>query len=291
VRLERRAQRSTGALLWIAVAAVAGALASLAWSGALAAPGYALQLDGVDDEARGGTIAGTGGRQTVEVWVRPARIGFSLILANSDDVTGWLLEMDQNGYVKFWAADAGGVWRAATHFGVPLRADVWQHVAATYDGARAQVYVDGVPGGEHDLGTIGQGPFFRIGGLRPYPFYAGQLDEVRISSGLRYSGNFTPPTTTFTPDASTLALYHLDEAGGQVIADASGHGRDLARGTGSAAEAADPAWLPSTAPLPGPAGGATPTATPPATPTSTPTVGPSTGRQHLPLAPRGGGTA
>lgn len=37
--------------------------------------------------------------------------------------------------------------------------------------------------------------------------FNGHLDEIRISSGERYTGNFTPPTSAYTVDANTLALY------------------------------------------------------------------------------------
>ncbi|MFY9549540.1 MAG: PQQ-dependent sugar dehydrogenase [Thermoanaerobaculia bacterium] len=55
-----------------------------------------------------------------------------------------------------------------------------------------------------------------------FPSYSGRLDEIRISTVLRYSGTFTRPRSAFTPDASTAALYHLDEATGDVVGDTSG---------------------------------------------------------------------
>jgi Concanavalin A-like lectin/glucanases superfamily len=270
--------------------AVGAALPGLGRSGLLAAPGHALELDGSDDEARGGAIAGTAGVQTVEAWVRPARLAYSIFLVNSDDKTGWLMETDDQGHAKFWAADSQGAWKSAPNWRVTVQAGAWQHVAAVYDGARMQTFVNGVGGGWYDLGRMSAGPFLRIGGLRPYPFFAGQLDEVRISSGLRYGGDFTPPSAPFAPDASTLALYHLDEASGQTILDASGRGNHLTRGTTQGAEAADPAWVPSTAPLSGAGGGTDPTNTPPTSPTGIapgpPKVAPGKARQHLPIAPR-----
>ena len=38
----------------------------------------------------------------------------------------------------------------------------------------------------------------------------GLVDEVRVSTGLRYTSNFTPQTTPFENDATTVALYHFD---------------------------------------------------------------------------------
>ncbi len=55
-----------------------------------------------------------------------------------------------------------------------------------------------------------------------YPSFSGYLDEVRLSTTLRYSGAFTPPSQPFTPDAHTAALYHFDEGSGTQILDSSG---------------------------------------------------------------------
>src|SRR5262245_28288855 len=95
-------------LLVAALSLLAGLSALPAPASAAGPAGYGLSLDGADDEARGGAIAGTAGVQTVEAWIRPSRIGYSIFLINSDDVTGWLFGMDDGGYAKFWAADARG---------------------------------------------------------------------------------------------------------------------------------------------------------------------------------------
>jgi hypothetical protein len=54
-----------------------------------------------------------------------------------------------------------------------------------------------------------------------YPSFAGWLDELRISTVLRYSDDFTPQGP-FSPDADTAALYHFDEGAGTVLGDSSG---------------------------------------------------------------------
>lgn len=43
-------------------------------------------------------------------------------------------------------------------------------------------------------------------------------------------------------DAATIALWHFDDAAGQVVADASGNGRDLQLGSTAVVDAADPSW-------------------------------------------------
>jgi hypothetical protein len=56
--------------------------------------------------------------------------------------------------------------------------------------------------------------------------YNGYLDEIRISTTLRYTTPFPPPTAPFSPDADTVALYHLDEGAGTTTADSSGVAAD-----------------------------------------------------------------
>ncbi len=230
--------------------------------------GGTLRFDGVNDEVRGGQIAGLGSAQTIELWVRPAtNEQNSIIIVHGDDNTGWSLELN-SGRVTWWAASTAG-WRSAQH-PTALAANTWHHVAVTYDGATARVFVNGAMGAAATIGAITQGPFLRIGGLAGYGFFNGDLDDVRISNVVRYTSTFTPPSTVHPADASTRALYRLDEGSGQTIADASGNGYTLTLGITSGADSADPLWVASTAPIEMPSPTATPMPTGLPTATSTP---------------------
>jgi hypothetical protein len=61
-------------------------------------------------------------------------------------------------------------------------------------------------------------------------------------SGANGTGTITGYTTPFATDASTIALYHLDEGTGQVLTDASGNNRNGVLGTSSAVETVDAQW-------------------------------------------------
>lgn len=92
---------------------------------------------------------------------------------------------------------------------------------AQADGPNGDIsYRDGRGGAPKD-------PFLVLGAEKhdagaAYPSYRGFMDELRLSNVLRYFGNFTRPSGPFVPDASTVALYHFDEAGGATITDSSG---------------------------------------------------------------------
>ena len=53
--------------------------------------------------------------------------------------------------------------------------------------------------------------------------YTGLMDEIRISSTLRYTDSFTPPRAEHITDADTVAIYHLNETGGETVRDDSGN--------------------------------------------------------------------
>lgn len=123
----------------------------------------------------------------------------------------------------------------------------WHHVAITRASSTGQmrIYVDGQldaqgtgPTGDisYANGVPSQVPsyinlnvdnYLGIGaekydadGTR-YPSYSGFLDEVRLSTVLRYTADFTRPTEAFAPDGSTAALWHFDEGSGNLVNDSA----------------------------------------------------------------------
>jgi glucose/arabinose dehydrogenase len=55
-----------------------------------------------------------------------------------------------------------------------------------------------------------------------FPSFSGWLDELRISTRLRYASSFSRPRAPFLPDRYTAALYHFDEGDGAMLYDISG---------------------------------------------------------------------
>lgn len=138
---------------------------------------------------------------------------------------------------------AFGVSRGTTGGGVcgggNLATGAWTHVAVTRrssDG-QLQIFVNG------RLRATGPGPTgnvsYRNGRATQYPqsdpflvigaekhnvvppLFTGLLDEVRVSTSVRYGSDFTRPSQPFVSDSSTAALYHFDEGQGDVIGDSS----------------------------------------------------------------------
>jgi hypothetical protein len=129
--------------------------------------------------------------------------------------------------------DAGGTYFEAHSTGGAIF-NTWFHFAGIYsdNGAVATLclYIDGV---RQDCLTGGLLESFsaplKIGKLEwaDQCFLHGAINELRISSVVRYTADFTVPDEPFTPDADTLALYHFEEGSGSTAVDSSGNGNDL----------------------------------------------------------------
>jgi hypothetical protein len=85
---------------------------------------------------------------------------------------------------------------------------------------------DGQPGNFCGGPCTDSDPFIVIGAEKhdagaQYPSFSGWVDELRISSTLRYTSGFVPSQVPFVADADTAALYHFDEGSGDFIGDAA----------------------------------------------------------------------
>lgn len=131
----------------------------------------------------------------------------------------------------------------------PISTGVWHHVAAVYDRTTIRLFVDGQQTASRAVtaeitSTAGA---FSVGANFAWTDeqFDGTIDELRLSAVARYTANFTPPAA-FTPDANTRGLWHFDEGTGQTVADASGNGNTLTRGTNNTTETRDPDWVAGT---------------------------------------------
>lgn len=109
----------------------------------------------------------------------------------------------------------------------------WHHLASSYGGGSFRLYVDGklvgsVEGTEpvpNPASTLFIGASGRTEraldptqGTPYWPPIDGYIADVRLSSDDRYPSEFTPEVH-LSPDASTLGLWHLDEAEGATAQD------------------------------------------------------------------------
>lgn len=133
-------------------------------------------------------------------------------------ICGWATVQDiqlwiTNNVVWFYGTSGIAGMRDSTSNGA--LADGNPHVIAiSFDGSTYRLFIDGVVSTSRS-NTQGQvlsaGSIFWIG----TDDYADDvrstiIDEVRLSNVARYAANYTPASSPFTTDASTIALWHLD---------------------------------------------------------------------------------
>ena len=125
--------------------------------------------------------------------------------------------------------------------------NAWHYIAVTRRSSDGQIaiFVDGIQDGAalttnapgnisyHD-GRAGDAkdPFLFIGGDKFNGHaYSGWIDDVRMSSIVRYTSTFSRPTTAIQKDSSTVLLMHFDELSNVTVHDESGTAAGPSNGT------------------------------------------------------------
>ncbi|MAE28654.1 MAG: hypothetical protein QF615_01010 [Planctomycetota bacterium] len=169
---------------------------------------------------------------TWESWIRVGE------LDPSATTSGWVV-----GWWGWWTATPYRVTGAGELFGpggygspdsdvvlANLAPDSWHHLAATFGGECSpgvNVYLDGQLAWSYGEGEYCPSSWYTVLAAYNYlgwhGFYKGQIDEVRISNTVRYTGAFTP-SQRHVVDADTWALWHFDEgSGAQAVDEVAGH--------------------------------------------------------------------
>jgi hypothetical protein len=193
-----------------------------------AAPNAVLRLDGKDgcaavDQPRLGLATG------------PFTVEGRLRARDFTGRRGFLTHTENSGFGIFvsdgkpeFSVHVGGAYASATAERALLRTDVWHHVAGVYDGAEARLYVDGKliarkeAKGKRKSNDL---PFFVGADVdakgEPTSFFAGDLDEIRLSRVARYVGDSFTPAERHETDAETVLLLRCDAPFGPFAPDFS----------------------------------------------------------------------
>jgi len=162
---------------------------------------------------------------TIEAWIYPTAIdaagGRSFISGKADTFMNALSVADTSYQSAINAAQ--WTWEGSGS----VDTNEWTHVATSFDGAVYELHVNGTHRDTiEDPGAINTSlADFLVGWLPQWgEAFTGQIDEVRVSNVARYpASNIDVPTTEFSPDGDTVALYHFNEGSGEETADASGN--------------------------------------------------------------------
>jgi hypothetical protein len=198
-----------------------------------------LVLDGEDDYAEAADQAeldvGTepASSLTVEAWVnyRAFDRGGIVVHPGSLSLSMWV---DEYSHPWLYCFSFAGYTPGASqpyalqscHSPAPASND-WHHIAAVVDGSLGQLtlYLDGEKDGQMAFPTTGlvdSAEPLLVGAnimfTGEWTYFAGLIDEVRISDIARYSGDSPGlPPGPFLCDTNTRALWHFDELEGAIV--------------------------------------------------------------------------
>jgi hypothetical protein len=159
----------------------------------------------------------TSGDFTVECWFKPESQSYYNQLVGTYDA------LSNNGYVLY-ISDAGdiyfgwynGGWYRAyygpTFADTALSNGTWYHIAGVFDDTAntLDLYINGVAAHQTTSVTTNAASNEGNGVIVGYWYSTHHIDGVvqnaRISTGKRYTANFTPSTNLFKNDANTLFL-------------------------------------------------------------------------------------
>ena len=159
---------------------------------------------------------------TIEAWVKPANpTGTAPFIAKTEQ-SEFALNLANN--VPGFHCFLGGKYVSAiapTDRVIPTEA--WTHVAGTFDGQEMRLYVNGQLAAKVEASGaratnalplfIGADPNAKS---QPTQYFNGSVDEVRLSTSVRYTDPFTP-AERHTTDAATLLLFHCEEMIGPFL--------------------------------------------------------------------------
>jgi hypothetical protein len=186
-------------------------------------PAAALNFDGTDDRVNLGngitTSLSGATKVSVEAWVKPTSLsGLGCIVGNYSTGSAnlqILLRRNTNSYYEFWVGN-GSSWYQTTSAATPT-VNVWQHVAATWNGTVASIYVNGVLSGTTTpaisaMGNAGSNPVW-LGGNAINENFTGNIDEVRVWNVARTQCEINTYKNCEIPTTATglLANYHFNQ--------------------------------------------------------------------------------
>ena len=214
-----------------------------------------LGFDGIDNFTLIGDRLDLAGRFTVSAWVKPdgsnAANSHKTVVAKSDGTEGYKLFLTDDNKVNF---AVGNTASDRIESNTTLPNNVWHHVAATYDGTIARLYIDGILDNSSTMiASTANSSQFAIGALyvdsnNVSNHFKGDLDEIRIwdealsldqlhyimnqeivRNGDKVNGVIIPNTITKndieTVDWSNLlAYYSMNSYIGTHLNDVSGNG-------------------------------------------------------------------
>ena len=152
----------------------------------------------------------TSGTFTIEFWTYFSSVSGerALVSTYQNSTTGWLVELYLGKIVVLFSGDGPDITGTTT-----ISANTWYHVAVSGTPGSYKLFINGIQEGSTYTGatSLSSTGLLYLGTLVSsgvfYIYFAGYIDELRITNGYaRYTGNFTPQTSAF-PNNASLTQY------------------------------------------------------------------------------------
>ncbi len=167
---------------------------------------------------------------TIEAWVRPDGGIYEdpVVVRESggEDLFGLGIGSTEEGHAEAFIGEGPGSKTAVG--GKEIREYEWVHLAATWDGSKIRLYVDGELAATKATSTppgTGEGDL-KIGCDAPEGPFGGRIDEVRVYrrtlNGAEVAADMETPLQT--PKATPVAKYSFDEENEESAQDLTGDG-------------------------------------------------------------------
>ncbi|MBZ0167721.1 MAG: LamG domain-containing protein [Candidatus Omnitrophica bacterium] len=233
-----------------------GITTALGWPDPPMKEGYHLYFDGLDDIATIGPFTSLI-QNTVEVWIKPARMGEAVegaVIVNGGGPRAYcgsgvsIFAAKRELCYETDPAGCGNDIDICIHYEVDAQ---WVHIAGTFDGNTSRIYINGKLIHELANVTFDSGEWLTLGGYQYFngsqSLFEGEMDEVRIWNIVRSEKDIQ--ATMFSPltgrEEGLVAYWNFDEGHGfrfQNLAGDRYHGI-LGKSIDGGSDA--PKWIPA----------------------------------------------
>ncbi|WP_329558840.1 LamG domain-containing protein [Streptomyces uncialis] len=208
-------------------------------------PETALQFNGTSnyvDVGAAPALKFQGRAYAVEAWVKPRAAGGPVLARWSGTASqgGFQLRITSAGQVAL--DHSGGTLTSLQN----IPADTWAHIAASFDGTTATLYVNGAFSGDKALPSSGDGNArLQIGAKEGGPLFSGVIDEVRIWNRSRGQSEIADSRhyRLIGNEPGLTAYYRFDEGSGTTAYDQTDTAAHITLNSYS------PLWVTSQAPV------------------------------------------
>jgi len=130
---------------------------------------------------------------TIEFWMYPTAAQTGDIVdtrVSGDSVNSWCVQLD--------ATNIHFTGMGSNYLSYPYTLNTWTHVAYTRVNGSVSVYINGIKyGSSVTLNNDFTGTAYKVGATFNNFYYAGYIQDLRVTRSARYTSNFTAPTAAF----------------------------------------------------------------------------------------------